>query len=310
MSETTTSIDLKNIFNKILNGWKIILAVCVLALLAGGIFFAVSEKKFKHKTTVLLRNPLESERFQTFAQSDVYYQNIRNFADEDHIDEVMAFTKTTDFIWAVSSQFNLKDKYGDGADKYIQKNLLVTRSSNRDIEFSFISNDKELGAQVVNFARDYVEAQYANYFKAINSKRIEQLTFQSQEINNQIHKLSDSILSIKAQYQLAGQMLPSRGESNSTTSAAGIDMNKAKGLELLQTYTAQKDKLVQDLASNQSLINQFNVTLQDEHRTKYFHVIEEGGPDKFNSYPNVVFLFLSIFLSAFFVGVIIALLKK
>lgn len=309
MSDTTNSLDIRTIFQTIFNHLKLILGIVAISMIAGVLFYFISPEKYKHKTVVILRNPLEADRNQIFNQPENYYQNIRNFADEDHIDEIMAITATTDFYWAVMTDANLKDIYGENAEKYLRKNLEVTRNSNRGIEFTFISADKNLGAQVVNYARNYVEKKYADYFKSINLKKIEQLAYQATEINNQLQKLSDSIIAVKSEYQLSSLLLPTRGENNPNTTTS-VDITKAKGLELLQTLTTQKDKLVNDLALNQSLSNQYEVSVQDDLRASYFHVIQDGNPDKFDMYPNAVYLFLSIFLCSLLLGVIIALLKK
>jgi len=310
MSELSNQIDFKTILNKIFKSWTLILGLCVASLVVGALFYFLSENKYKHKTTVLLRNPLETERHQIYSQPSNYYQNIRNFADEDHIDEIMAITTTTDFYWAVISDLNLADVYGDKVEKIVRKNLEVKRSSNRDIEFTFVSAEKELGAKVVNYARDYVEKTYAVYFKELNQKKIEMLEWHNKELDSVINQLSDSIVAVKSTYQLAGALLPTRQSQALENAYSSVDINKAKGLEILQAIVRQKDKLVDDLANNQSLINQFKSSLSDDHRPLYFHVIQDGHPDKFEQVPNVVYLFVGIFLSSLFIGIIISLFRK
>lgn len=311
MPDTSNQIDLKSLFNKILNNWKLILFICIGSMAVGALFYTLSENKYKHKTSVLLRNPLETDRNQLFAQPEHYYQNIRNFADEDHIDEVMAITNSEDFYYDILTKLDLNSIWGDKAHKTLRKNFEVERTSNRDIEFTFVSNDKNLGASIVNTARDIAQNRYSNYFKDLSAGRVNQLQQHSARLNEIVASLTDSILSIKEKYQITSALLPSRDKSNINNSQfSGVDASKAKGLEELQVLVQTKDKLVEDIAETQSLIQQHKLNLQDDNSIQYFHIVQNGHPDIFESIPNVIYLFLGIFLSSLFLGIIIAILKK
>lgn len=311
MPDTSNQIDLKSLFNKILNSWKLIVFICATALAVGALFYFLSENKYKHKTSVLLRNPLETDRNQLFAQPEHYYQNIRNFADEDHIDEVMAITSSEDFYYEILSKLDLNSVWGEKAHKTLRKNFEIERTSNRDIQFTFVSNDKNLGATIVNTARDIAQERYSNYFKELNQNRIAQLQQHNLQLNELITSLTDSIIAVKEKYQINSAMLPSR-EANSINSSSvlGVDRNKAQGLEILQVLVQTKDKLVEDFALTQSLIQQHNLSLQDKSATQYFHIIQNGNPDTFEQVPNVIYLFLGIFLSSLLLGILIAIIRK
>lgn len=306
MTENSLQFDLIKIFNTILKSWKFIFGFVLVSLLAGLLFFLLGTPKYETKTTFILRDPLETERNQMLSQD--FFQNKRYFADEDNVDEVMAISKTDAIYDAINQQFDLVNKKGKSAVAYLRKNLEVKRNDTREIEIAYADPDKELSAAITNYTREFLQEKYENYFKSLHQNIITHLQSQITDLDHHIMTVDHSIDSVRAQFGLADQLLPYRGEAIVNERAAG-SVEKAKGMEILVGYTRMKDRMNEERADMITLIHEYSIGLKEGTKLGSFNVIQEAHPDTHRKLPNAFILFGGIALASLLLACMVALIR-
>lgn len=305
MSSNNYQLGLIDIIRIFLKGWKFILGLVFGALVIGALIFFFGPQTSMVKTTFIVRNPLELERNQTLRQDS--YENKRFFGDEDINDEIVAISKSGPFFNTIVERFKLRDEFGDNAEKKLRRRFNLKRNDTKEISLEYTSDDTKQGADIANFARNYISEKYEDYYKSFSRNMIVNLQAKMQEIDNNITILNDSIASIRSRYGISDFLLPSRGTAmNSSRSASAT---QAEGAEILQAYTAQKDILVRDKANYASLINEYGIGLQENGSLDVIYVLEEAHELAKQRVPNPLILFPAIIIGAVLLACIILLLR-
>lgn len=307
MTDNNVQFNLSTIFNKVLKSWKFIAGFTVIALVIGLIVFFIMGSTYESKTTFLLRNPMESDRNQTFSGTD-FFQNKRFFADEDDIDKIIAISKSSGMLHAIISEFKLDETFGEKAEKHLKDNLKVKRNTTSEIDIVYVNKDNVLSAKVSNYAREYIKSRYEAYFKESNTQIAQNIKVQIHEIDNRVLALNDSIKQVRIQYNLNDQLLPTRGMTT-VAGRTGGSMDQANGMEILATFTALKDKLSEEKSNMESLIYQYESGIKEGAGLATFFVIEEAHQDTVNALPNPKIVFPAIALLALLISTLVVIIK-
>lgn len=306
MTANNYLFDFRKIFEKLLQSWKFIAGFILVSLIVGALFYFIAPTEYKASTSFILRDPLETERNQMLSTD--YFQNKKYFADEVFIDEVMALSKSSEMKAAVVEHFDLYKVYGDKAVGKFTKNLEIIRNDTREIDIKYTDKDKNLGANIANFTRDYLEKRYEDYFKSLHRNIIVNPKDELEEIDRHILQLNDSINTVRAEYGLNQQLLPSRNNSMQSERGA-VSLEGAKGMEILVGFTQMKDNLNEKRAEITTLIHEYSIGLKEENSLGTFNIIDRANPDNVQMLPNPKLFFPAILLAAFALACIVVLIK-
>lgn len=306
MTEQNYILDFQKIFQQLLKSWKFILGFVVAALIVGAVFYFVSPHKYKAKTTFILRDPLETERNQMLSYD--YFQNKKFFADEIHVDEVMALSKSSEMLAAIVAKFDLYKVKGNAAVGILTNNLEVVRNDTREINITYSDKDKNLSANIANFTRDYLQQKYEAYFKSLHQNIISNLQAEIKAIDTHILAINDSILQVRTQYGLSQELLPTRNK-NEAAARSNVNLEGAKGMEILVGFTQIKDNLNTKRAEFATLIHEYSIGLQEDKKLGTFNVIDMANPDNVEELPNPKLFFPAILLASFLLACIVSLIK-
>lgn len=192
-----------------------------------------------------------------------FYQNQEFFAREDDIDHVLSIAEGSGLKSTLVQNFDLAALHnGSSAKAYdaLEDNMRVKRLETKNIEVRIEDRDPERARQMVEAAYHIIESKYRDFFKSTKEGMVKALDSLGAELNTAIMKVSDSIEIVRGRYHLYNQLLPGRGTV--LQSPAQVSPEQAKGLELLQILTTEKDKLLEDHARYTSLKNEYKLSLR------------------------------------------------
>lgn len=301
--------DLVVIFQEIFRKIKFILLFAICATIVGLIFCLFQTKKYESQTVFIVKSPEVMDRNQMFRLGD--YQKKDFFASETEIDNVMTISKNDILVNYLVDSFNLMKHYGTKdlakARKQLKWNLSVKRYDTRSIELKIRDKDPDLAAKMVATATDKIEYTFKSFFAQTNREMIESLRGNINRIDTEIQHIDDSIRSIRVQYNLYDQLLPLR--SGAIVNVKSANAEQAKGIELLQGATSIKDQLLKDRSNYFSLVNEYQIGLQND-ALNLLYVVQQPWPSDNPATPNIPLILAICFAGGLGFSAILVLIRS
>lgn len=299
------SFDLIGIFRAIFRKKTFIICVTLAAMVISIIFCALQEKRYTSKTSFIVKNPLLIDRNYVFRNTS--YEHRDFFAIPDDVDHVQTIAKNDGVIWHLIEKFDLAKAYGMEADdrlvKKVRGNFKAVMEDTKNIELFCTDKDPKRAAAMATEARNYLEHTFINYFLATNKDITDALKEKSAGLKDSVAKLDQEIATLRAAGNSYNQLLPSRG--NTIVAANAGSAQSAGALEQLQEITVQKDRMLADLASYRSLINEYEVMANKN--IHIFYVVGDAFVPSVASHPKTLIIVGASTLAALFFACILVL---
>jgi uncharacterized protein involved in exopolysaccharide biosynthesis len=298
--------DLIGIFREIFKRKVFIILLTAAAILVSLIFCLMQQKRYTSETIFIVKNPLLIDRNYVFRNTS--YEHKEFFAIADDVDHVGTIGKSDELLWFVIGKFDLAKAYNiENPDKLLKKvkgNFKLTHEDTKNIELFYTDPDPKRAAAITEAARNFIEEQFLNYFLSTNKDITDALQQKSLAVRDTIARLDDSISSIRARTGNYSQLLPARGNTINTAGQAA-SAEGAAGMEQLQEIAAIKDRLVNDLASYRSLMNEYEIMASGKIRI--FYVVQPAYEPLIPSHPKTLIIVAASALGAIFFACIIVL---
>lgn len=303
------SFDLIGIFREIFKKKNFILILTAAALIISFIFCSLQQKKYTSETIFIVKNPLLIDR--NFVFRNTSYEHREFFAVPDDVDHVKTIAKSDGLLWHLIDNFGLAKAYHMEQDdgrlvKEVKGNFKTVMEDTKNIQLYYSDPDPERARKITTAARDYIERTFLNYFLTTNKDITDALKEKAAAMRDTITKLDDSITNIRTTVGNYTQLLPSRGTSIASGSQYG-DARNAGAMEHLREITAIKDKLSDDVATYESLVNEYEVMANG--KIHIFYIIQEAYKPGANSHPKTLIITAVSTLVALFFACILVLIS-
>lgn len=304
-----SSFSLIGIFREIFKKKIFILIITVAALIISFIFCSLQQKKYTSKTVFIVKNPLLIDRNYVFRNTS--YEHREFFAVPDDVDHVKTIAKSDGLLWYIIDSFKLAKAYNMEQDgnliEVVRDNFKAVMEDTKNIELFYADPDPERAKLITTAAREYIESKFLNYFLATNKDICNALREKTSGMRNTIAALDDSIKNIRAATGSYTQLLPSRGDNVVLLSGqqTGSAQN-AEAMERLREITAIKDRITDNVADYQSLINEYEVMADGD--IKIFYVVQEAYQPGIPSHPKTLIIVAASTIGALFFACILVLI--
>lgn len=302
-----SGFNLIGIFREIFKKKIFVLIITVAALIISFIFCSLQQNKYTSKTVFIVKNPLLIDRNYVFRNTS--YEHREFFAVPDDVDHVKTIAKSDGLLWFIIDSFNLAKAYNMEHDgnliEVVRDNFKAVMEDTKNIELFYTDPDPERAKLITTAAREYVEEKFLNYFLATNKDISAALREKASGMKDTIAILDDSIKSIRTATNNYTQLLPSRG-NNIVSAAQSGNAQNAEAMEHLREITAVKDKMADDIANYQSLINEYEVMANG--KIKIFYIVQEAYQPGIPSHPKTLIIVAASTLAGLFFACILVLI--
>jgi uncharacterized protein involved in exopolysaccharide biosynthesis len=302
-----TSFDLIGIFKEIFKKKIFILVITVAALIISIIFCSMQQKRYTSSTVFIVKNPLLIDRNYVFRTTS--YEHREFFAIPDDVDHVKTIAKSDGLIWFLIDSFKLDKAYNmvgnPGLVEHVKDNFKAVMEDTKNIELFYTDPDQKRAMQITTAARQYIEKTFLNYFIATNKDITVALQEKSAELRDSIARMDESIKTLREATNNYSQLLPSRGMAVVAPNTAG-NAQSAEAMEHLSEITIVKDKMSEDIAKYQSLINEYQVMANG--KIKIFYVVQEAYMPGLPSHPKTLIVVAASTLAGLFFACILVLI--
>lgn len=302
------SFDLIGIFHQIFKKKVFVLSITIAALIISLIFCALQPNGYTSESIFIVKNPLLIDRNFVFRNTN--FENKEFFASPDDVDNIKTIAKSDGLLWHLISKFDLKKVYGIEKDakliKKVRSNFKSVMEDTKNIEIYYTDTDPQRAADITNEARKYLESTFMDYFLTTNKDITDALKEKVVTINDTLRNLDNSIETLRASIGSYNQLLPNRG-TTITTASNNVSAAQLPVLERIQELTAVKDKMAEDVAQYQSLINEYQVMANG--KIHIFYTVMEGYVPNEASDPKTIIITAASTIAALFFASILVLLS-
>ncbi len=303
-----TRFDLVDIAKTLRRRARFILLVTLLAGICGAAFWLIGTRKYKAIASVLVANPLYSDRNNLFRNDKVMF--VDYFGREDDIDKVLAVAKSDQTKGVIINYMQLAKAYGfdtskedDRVDLFnrFKKSFEIKRTEYQNVEIAYTDPDPRLAANVTNNAVRIIDEIYTGYYNALRNNARRTLLGRMQQTDSIIAGLTDSLAAMRDRYHIYDIISPSRQNATTGQLAHGGGPGYGRAIEEIQNIEATKDQVVMDRARFVSLINEFSAGTAIGDQPQIQVISPASVPDKPAGLNLVVTIIISLALGALFV---------
>lgn len=304
-----SNFNLIGLFREIFKKKIFILILTVAALIVSFIFCSLQQNKYTSKTVFIVKNPLLIDRNYVFRNTS--YEHREFFAIPDDVDHVKTIAKSDGLLWYIIDSFKLAKAYNmeqsGNLIEVVRDNFKAVMEDTKNIELFYTDPDPERAKLITTAARAYVEEKFLNYFLATNKDICNALREKTSGMRSTIAVLDDSIRNIRAATGSYTQLLPSRGNNMLLLSGPQTgNAQSAEAMERLREITAVKDRITDNIAEYQSLINEYEV--MSNGNIKIFYVVQEAYQPGAPSHPKTLIIVAASTLGGLFFACILVLI--
>ena len=303
----TPGFDLIEIAQTLQKRFRFILMLTLLVGIAAAAAWLIGTRKYKANASVLVANPLYSDRNNLFRNDKATF--VDYFGREDDIDKVLAVAKSDQTRGVIINETELAKIYNLDTSKEddrvelstrFNKNFSVKRTEYQNVEVAYTDADPKLAAFVANQAVRIIDEIYTGYFASLRKNAAGSLREKLQQTDSMIASMTDSLAEMRDQYHIYDIISPSRMNmmSSQLKSAGGPGYGRA--VEEIQNLEATKDQLVTDRARYVSLINEFTTGLSVGDQPQIQVISPASLPDKPAGLNLPLTIIVAMLVAAFF----------
>lgn len=306
MSETPR-FDLVDIAHTLRRRSRFITIVMILAGVVGAAGWLIGKRKYKAMASVLVANPLYSDRNNLFRNDKVTF--VDYFGREDDIDKVLAVAKNDQTRGIIVNYMQLGKTYKLDTSKEderielftrFKKSFEVKRTEYQNLEISYTDPDPKLAADVTNNAVRLIDEIYTGYYNQLRLNARASLQMRMAQTDSMISSMTDSLANMRDRYQIYGLISPSRMSMQGQSMPASGRPGLGRAIEEIQNIEATKDQLVADRARMVSLISEFSTGTATGDQPQIQVISPASIPDKPIGLNLGLTILVSVLAGAFF----------
>lgn len=273
--------DLVDIVQTLRNKRKLLLIAVLVSAAIGGLFYVAGKKKYKAEADFIISNPLYADRNNLYRTRDTRF--IDYFGGDDDLDRVLVIATSDTLREVISDKLNLWDAYklkkADPKDRLKMKEIFKDNFKMERTEYTtgkvyFKDTDADRAAAVVNLAIKYSEEIFRSYYLVMKNNIANSVVKANAQIDEKIAALS------KQQMEL------------DNTQISGLE--KA---DKLAEISMLKQSLMQNKATNMSVLNELLTGADANDKSRYLQVITPATPP---AKPAGIGLMFTVLGAAFF----------
>ena len=304
----TPRFDLVDIAHTLRRRARFILLITLLAGGVGAAFWLIGKRKYKAQASVLIANPLYSDRNNLFRNDKTMF--VDYFGREDDIDKVLAVAKSDQTKGVIINYMQLAKTYDFDTSKEddrvalfnrFKKSFEIKRTEYQNVEIAYTDTDPRLAADVTNNAVRIIDEIYSGYYNGLRNNARRSLEGRMQNTDSTIASLTDSLAIMRDKYHIYDIISPSRQNISTNQLAHGGGPGYGRAIEEIQNIEATKDQLVADRARFVSLINEFSAGTSIGDQPQIQVISPASVPDKAAGLGLVMTIIVSLAAGAFFV---------
>ncbi len=282
----TNRFDLIDIAQTLQRRRGFIFTIALIAALSGAVAWLLGTRKYKAYASVLVANPLYSDRNNLFRNDKVTF--VDYFGREDDIDKVLAVAKSDQTHGIIINYMQLAKTYKLDTSKEedrvklatrFKKSFDVKRTEYQNVEISYTDPDPKLAADLANNAVRLIDEIYTGYYNGLRLNARRSLENRLVKTDSMIGGLTDSLASMRDRFHIYDILSPTRTGNTGTPSHAG-GAGYGRAIEEIQNIEATKDQLVTDRARIVSLINEFSAGTATGDQPQIQVISPANIPDK------------------------------
>lgn len=304
----TNRFDLIDIAQTLQRRKGFILVLALLAAVLGAAAWLLGTRKYKAYASVLVANPLYSDRNNLFRNDKVTF--VDYFGREDDIDKVLAVAKSDQTHGIIINYMQLAKTYKLDTSKEkdrvelstrFKKSFDTKRTEYQNVEISYTDPDPKLAADLANNAVRLIDEIYSGYYNGLRLNARKSLENRLGQTDSMIASMTDTLASLRDKYKIYDILSPTRMGNANVSHSGGAGYGRA--IEEIQNIEATKDQLVADRARIISVINEFSAGTSVGDQPQIQVISPANIPDK----PTGLGIVLTI-LVCFVVGLFFATL--
>lgn len=305
------SFDLIDVLKTIQKQKRIIIAITLVSVALGSVFFAIKKKKYKSAARFMVNNPLYGDRNTLFRNTEQRY--VDYFGGDDDIDRVTALLgsdtvkekiiRMCQFQVVYNADINTEKGHAFLMSVF-DKNFNLKRTENKDMEASYVAYDSVTAANVANTAVKVAEEAFRSYYVSMKNSMSASINKKVIQLDSAISIYTDSLAAVRDRYGIYSILNPAR---QVIMSGEVHGKNTGRGMEEVQNVESIKDQLVADRAKYISLINEIGASTNE--KMTYLQPISRAIPPTGPTGASLVMIIgVSAFLGFFFSTMLVLIL--
>ena len=305
----TLRFDLVDIAKTLQSRRRFILIFTIAVGVVAAAAWLLGTRKYKANASVLIANPLYSDRNNLFRNDKATF--VDYFGREDDIDKVLAVAKSDQTRGVIINRTELAKIYKLDTSKEddrielstrFNKNFEVKRTEYQNVEITYVDPDPRLAAFVVNEAVRIIDEIYTGYYNSLRNDARKTIEVRLNETDSTIAVLTDSLAAMRDRYHIYDIISPARMNMMGAQMKSSGGPGYGRAIEELQNVEATKDQMVTDRARYASLINEFSSGVGIGDQPQIQIISPASIPDKPNGLGLLLTIVASLLVGAFFVS--------
>lgn len=301
----TNRFDLIDIAQTLQRRRGFIFLIAILAAVLGATAWLLGTRKYKAYASVLVANPLYSDRNNLFRNDKVTF--VDYFGREDDIDKVLAVAKSDQTHGIIINYMQLARTYKLDTSKEkdrvelatrFKKSFDIKRTEYQNVEISYTDPDPKLAADLANNAVRLIDEIYSGYYNGLRLNARKSLENRLGQTDSMIATMTDTLASLRDQYHIYDILSPTRAGNANVSHSGGAGYGRA--IEEIQNIAATKDQLVSDRARIVSLINEFSAGTSVGDQPQIQVISPANIPDKATGLGVVLTVLVCFVVGLFF----------
>lgn len=297
--------DLVSVIRTIGSRSKFVWGVTALGLIASVLFVSFRPDEYTSEASIIVKGFMNFDRNQLYNDNTLYTKDV--FAKDYELDKAMTILESGDVKGYINETVQYqkvkKIKSDEAAFKAIKSAFKLKRTDNYDIEAKFTDTDPKLAHAALEAALQKAENLYINFFEDYNRDVTKEIDFKRKSISDSVAVLTDSIASLRKQYNLYSELLPARGTVMSNSHS--INAGNAEGIEKLQSLIQVKDKLDEQNAKLATLKSEYSSYLNNEKMHVFYRVSGPYVPNVPSNLPALIVILSSVVTACIFASLLV-----
>lgn len=298
MNDSNT-FDLLHIVRLIYKRKKFVLGITAIALVVAILFCLIAPNKYTSSTVFIVKNPILLDKNYVFRNT--MYEHKEYFAIPNDVDQVETIFKSQSLISFLIDELNLAEHYGTESPFWlrfkVKNSMAFDRKDTKNIEIFFTDEDPEVAEKATRAIREYLEEKFVNYFKHSNKQVADAVAGELKYLNSDIDSLTQVILNLKAEHNLNGYLLPTRGTALAGSNVGNnLSASQSAALEQINNLTQIKDQLSADQARYISTIHEFE--LMERGGMKVFYLVQDAYKPDIATHPKSILIIIGTLIGS------------
>lgn len=299
-------------FFKMIWKWRKPIGIVVITSVIGAIVITdphIMAPCYSSTAIIYPLNPNLTNTSSLFGQNEQFY-----FGGTEDVDRVLSIASSTPLKLYLINKYHLFNHYKiDSASvaypiyevtRELESNFSVIKNDRGGINITMIDHDKNLAANMANDAVNQIDNMNRQLILSNKEKILTIYKNKVQEKEVQLNQLGDSILKLKNEFDINGDIIDLNKQVAGSKGVNANDYMKAD--ESIKVLEEQKKGAIRELNNSQGALEQYEATISQEVPT--ISILEKAYPSEKKDSPVRWLITLAAGLIAFALSALAVLL--